>query len=422
MDRFAFHRRALHPIALTALLAVAACGGGDDGGGGHTPERIDSAGLLALTEAGQPTVRLLDLDKAVVTHSLKVANAPSDIVASPGGRYALAVQRLQDQAQVIDGGLWQEDHGDHLHDYRAEPRLLTGALSGPRPTHYEVKDGTAALFMDGVADAQQPAAVQVLTEASLARVMPDSSFTLPAAVHGTAEPRGSGFMLVSARTDDAPGTLPNAVDLYQRGAGGWTMAQRFDVPCPDLHGSYSNASYSAFGCSDGVLVIQQNGSAFTAQQDRQPAGAAGWRAHRHHRRPPERGALHRAGRAGPCVRDRPRAQRHHAHHLGGRPHAARARVRPHRPPLRAARRHRRHPLARRAGAVARCQDLAGVAQMPTAAPFPTLLSSRERDTLFVTDVAAKQIAVIDSQNIAVTQSIGLDFSPNGQAWLGIAAP
>ena len=86
MDRFAFHRRALHPIALTALLAVAACGGGDDGGGGHTPERIDSAGLLALTEAGQPTVRLLDLDKAVVTHSLKVANAPSDIVASPGGR------------------------------------------------------------------------------------------------------------------------------------------------------------------------------------------------------------------------------------------------------------------------------------------------------------------------------------------------
>jgi len=30
--------------------------------------------------------------------------------------------------------------------------------------------------------------------------------------------------------------------------------------------------------------------------------------------------------------------------------------------------------------------------------------------------------VIDSQNIAVTQRIGLDFSPNGQAWLGIAAP
>ena len=45
--------------------------------------------------------------------------------------------------------------------------------------------------------------------------------------------------------------------------------------------------------------------------------------------------------------------------------------------------------------------------------------ARERQR---TDVAAKQIAVIDSQNIAVTQSIGLDFSPNGQAWLGIAAP
>ena len=48
------------------------------------------------------------------------------------------------------------------------------------------------------------------------------------------------------------------------------MAQRFDVPCPDLHGSYSNASYSAFGCSDGVLVIQQNGSAFTASKIANP--------------------------------------------------------------------------------------------------------------------------------------------------------
>ena len=422
MDRFAFHRRALHPIALTALLAVAACGGGDDGGGGHTPERIDSAGLLALTEAGQPTVRLLDLDKAVVTHSLKVANAPSDIVASPGGRYALAVQRLQDQAQVIDGGLWQEDHGDHLHDYRAEPRLLTGALSGPRPTHYEVKDGTAALFMDCVADAQQPAAVQVLTEASLARIVPDSSFTLPAAVHGTAEPRGSGFMLVSARTDDAPGTLPNAVDLYQRGAGGWTMAQRFDVPCPDLHGSYSNASYSAFGCSDGVLVIQQNGSAFTASKiANPPALPAGVRIGTIAGHPKEVRFIGLAAPGHVFEIDPARSAITPITWAEGRTRRAHAFDRT-----------GRHFVLLDDTGVTHWLDaqaqwrvaktLPVVAQMPTAAPFPTLLSSRARDTLFVTDVAAKQIAVIDSQNIAVTQSIGLDFSPNGQAWLGIAAP
>lgn len=228
--------------------------------------------MLALTEAGKAAVHLLDLDKGAVTHSFATADAPSALVTSPGGRYALAVQRQQDRVQVIDGGLWQEDHGDHLHDYRAAPRLTTATLAGPRPTHYEVMDGMAALFMDGMTDAGLPAAVHTLTDASLGKGGAESQFSLPEAVHGTAEPRGRDALLVSARTADAPGTLPNVVDLYQREASGWKMKQRFEPRCPDLHGSYSNATHSVFGCADGVLIIRQNGAQFIASKIANPPG------------------------------------------------------------------------------------------------------------------------------------------------------
>lgn len=410
-------------LAVGAALALSACGGGgDNDNAGHTPERIDSAGLLALTEAGKATVRLLDLDKGSVVSSFTTTDAPAAIVTSPGGRYALAVQRLQDRVQVIDGGLWQEDHGEHLHDYRAAPKLTATVLTGSRPTHYEVKDGVAALYMDGQADANKPSAVQVLTDASLAKGGIDSQFALPAAVHGTAEPRGANHMLVSARTADAPGTLPNVVDLYQRGASGWQMVQRFDARCPDLHGSYSNATHSAFGCSDGVLVIAQNGNQFAASKIANPPGMpekarigtiAG-----HHKLTkfiglaspglvfevdPARAAIT------PITWAEGRTRRAHSFDRTGKHFvllddtgtthwleaAANWRV---------------------------AKTLPVVASMPTAAPFPTLVPSRSRDALYVTDVNAKQIAVLDSATPAVAKRLNLDFAPNGQTWLGIAAP
>ncbi|QTD43902.1 hypothetical protein [Ottowia testudinis] len=413
--------RAWSALAVAAALVLAACGG-SDGDAGHAAERVDSAGLLALTEAGKTTVRLLDLDKGAVTHSLATAAAPSAIVTSPGGRYALAVQRLQDGVQVIDGGLWQEDHGDHLHDYRAAPKLLAGALTGPRPTHYEVKDGMGALFMDGNADAATPAAVQVLTEASLAKGTADSQFTLPAAVHGTAEPRGADAMLVSARTADAPGTLPNVVDLYQRSASGWKVAQRFEARCPELHGSYSNATHSVFGCADGVLVIEQKGAQFSASKIAHPPGM------------PEKARIGTLSGHAKLAKFIGLASPGHVFEID----PARAAITP--ITWAEGRTRRAHSFDRtgkhfvllddtgathwlEAGANWRvAKTVPVIAQMPTAAPFPTLVSSRARDALYVTDVNARQIAVLDSQAPAVAQRLNLGFAPSAQAWLGIAAP
>ncbi|MCS7101726.1 MAG: hypothetical protein NZL99_08535, partial [Burkholderiaceae bacterium] len=87
----------------------------DDHDHDHRDVFIDTAGRLALAEFAAATLRILDLDSGTIEASYTMDNPPSAVYASPGGRYAVVVQRTQDRVQFVDGGIWQEDHGDHLH-------------------------------------------------------------------------------------------------------------------------------------------------------------------------------------------------------------------------------------------------------------------------------------------------------------------
>lgn len=144
---FGARRRAALAV-LAAALALTACGGGVPAEDDHEHENvfIDTAGRLAIAEAGSATLRILDLDSGAVEASYTMDNEPSAVYASPGGRYAVVVQRLQDRVQFVDGGIWQEDHGDHQHDYKQSSRLLGWRLTGARPTHYDVQAGVQAAF------------------------------------------------------------------------------------------------------------------------------------------------------------------------------------------------------------------------------------------------------------------------------------
>lgn len=410
----------LRPLALAAALALAACGG-SGGEDEHVEERIDSAGLLALGEAGSTQLRLLDLDRDAVTHTLNLAAAPSALKASPGGRYALALQRPQDRVQIIDGGLWQEDHVDHLHDYRREPSLLPQPISGPRPTHYEVDGGLGAFFMDGDAATQRGASVHTVTEASLARGGADSQFDAGEALHGVAQPRGE-HLLVSARSAEAPGTLPDVIDLYRRDAQGWSRVQRLEGQCPNLHGSYSSGAYSVFGCSDGVLVVQQQGSLFSTRKIDNPAGLPeGTRIGTVTGHPRLARFIGLAGGSGvfdidpaagtiaPIDWAEGRTRRAHSFDRSGRHFVLLDDT------------GTTHWLD--SGAAWRvAASVPTVTSMPDKAPSPALVPSRARDELLLTDVAAREVAVLDSAAPAVKRRIKLDFAPSMLAWLGITAP
>src|SRR5690606_11551817 len=187
----------------------------------------------------------------------------SALYQSPDRRYAVVMQRDHDGVGFIDGGIWQEDHADHLHAYEEAPALLSFGLNDRRPTHYEIHGNQAAIFFDGSGDPFVASAISVLTDASIGSSSEYAALPLGINMPGTAEPSGN-FLLTTYREADSADTLPAAVEVYQRQETGYQFVERFEEPCPDLHGSFSNASHSVFGCSDGVLAVTRSGDDFTA--------------------------------------------------------------------------------------------------------------------------------------------------------------
>jgi hypothetical protein len=408
---------------LAAAIALTACGGD---GESTTPVQIppdvethiDSAGRLAIISAGSASVRVYDLDTKAVAQTFPLPNVPSAISASPDRRYALAFQRAEDLVSFVDGGLWQEDHVDHLHDYKADPKLLSFSLAGSRPTHYELHDEYAAVFMDGV-DPLVNAEAVLLSDKGIGTGKVDARLALPIAMHGTAEPRGN-YLLTTYRPAGAATTLPSQVELYRRNGATYEFVQRFAEACPDLHGSFSNEGHTAFGCSDGVLVVSQAGDTFTAKKIANPAGTPagvriatltghhGWAGFVGIASP---GSLFTiepvAGTISPINWATGRTRRAHSFDAEGKnflvlddlgslyvldPNAA---------------------FASRA-------TLPAIASMPAAAPFPTIAVSASKDRAYVSDPVGNAIAVVNLETPAVSERLPLTFSPAGLAWLGIS--
>ncbi len=410
-------RRRLLAAALSATLLLAACGGGSNSDDHDDDHHVDTLGRLVIAD-GSTTVRVLDLDTGTVAQNFTLDHAPSALYASPGQRYALAVQRTQDQVQFIDGGIYQEDHGDHLHDYKRNPALVNWRLSGVRPTHYEVHGNLGAFFMDGLEASSLPAQAVVFTEAGIEARQTLATLTLPRAMHGTAEPRGN-FLLTTYRDAGSESTLPTQVELYQRNGSGYSFVQRFDDTCPGLHGSYSNEGHSAFGCTDGVLVVTQDGNSFSARKlpnpvDLDPGVRIGTLTGHPERAnfigiaspghffdiDPVAGTLTRIDWA------EGRTRRAHAMDADGR-HLL---ILDDQGTL--------HVLDGNAGWAVRA-TLPAITSMPTAAPFPAIVVNRAADRAYLSDPNGARIVVVNLETAALATPIALNFNPTLLTWVGI---
>lgn len=255
-------------IWMLAALLLAGCenetgstplGGGEDDARDHE-EHGDHPGRLAILsrDGAGDQVYAYDLEaQALLPGSLALNNAPSALATSPGKRFVLAIQRNANQVQIIDGGLYR--HDDHVDE--VAPGLV-GTLTGPRPTHYRVHGEQAALFYDGDAGSALMAQVQVLTDHSLESATMEADHTFASAHHGVAEPRGE-IVLATRRT--AASGLPEKVDILHQHGDHYHGEGTISLDCPDLHGAGSNEEYSVFGCSDGILIVHQDGETFTAQ-------------------------------------------------------------------------------------------------------------------------------------------------------------
>ena len=225
-----------------------------------------SAGRLVISAIDDGFVQVLTLPEKTELDTFLVSAAPSAIVASGDHRYAAVVQRNEDLVQFIDGGLWQEDHVEHLHDYQEAPRLMPFQLTQVRPTHFSGAAGQLAVFFDGNSTTGAGAGVAVLTDADIGEDSSDyPQLSLTTHQHGAAQARGE-YLLSTIRDDNSSTTLPDQVGLYHQHDDHFDLEETFAVSCPNLHGSAQNLDFIAFGCTDGVLLIEQDGDTFTASK------------------------------------------------------------------------------------------------------------------------------------------------------------
>jgi hypothetical protein len=267
----------IRPFAASLMIAsatlLAACGGsssGDDEPHEHTD--IDTAGRLALFDADTSQLKVLDLDNSEVLASMAMDGEAPRLYASPGNRYAVAIQRGDDLVSFVDGGLYTEDHGDHMHDYAETPRMLSLTLNDHKPTHYSSGESEGVVFFDGGDSASSK--VTVFSDATLASGSTLASLDLDNNMHGVAK-MIDGHLFVTYRDSSITDTtLPAAVERYHLDGSSFEFEERYSQACPRLHGAAANAHSLGFGCSDGVLVIDLHESGYPATKLNNPQGLA----------------------------------------------------------------------------------------------------------------------------------------------------
>jgi hypothetical protein len=429
---FVKRRWLLASVAAAALLS--ACGGGVEDEHEHEHENIsiDTAGRLAVTELGATTLRIHDLDSGTVEASHVMQATPSTVHASPGGRYAVVVQATPGRIQFVDGGIWQEDHGDHLHDYKQASSAKSFVLTGTRPSHYDVQAGVqAAVYFDGdgAATPVANASVSLLTDASISSGNTVATLNLSAPLHGLAEPVGDKLLAVT-RASDAPDTLPTHLNLHQRSGSSYSFVRQLPTRCNGMHGSFSSGSSTLVGCSGGMMLVRHL-SATTLDDGRLLATPLRVGTIAGHARLPD----HFIGIASEGAAPSPVTTRFYA------VNAEAATVSDFTPQgwttgnLRRAHGFDRSGqrffivdnqgtlivAQRQAGAWAPLARVAGaIPAMPAAAPWPAIVANGAKDEVYITDPVARQLVVVNSVTGAVVTRRDLGYIPSALAWLGIA--
>lgn len=266
----------LRPMATSLLLVSAAmltaCGGSSGSGDEHEHTDIDTAGRLALFDTDASQLKVLDLDNSEVLASMAMDGEAPSLYASPGNRYAVAIQRGDDLVSFVDGGLYTEDHGDHMHDYAETPSMLSLTLNDHKPTHYSSGEAEGVVFFDGGEAASSK--VTVFSDATLGSGATVASLPLDNNMHGVAK-MIDGHLFVTYRDSSITDTtLPAAVERYHLDGSDFEFEERYSQACPRLHGAAANTHSLGFGCSDGVLVIDLHEAGYPATKLDNPEGLA----------------------------------------------------------------------------------------------------------------------------------------------------
>ena len=249
---------------LAASVLLAACnndtgstplpGGEDEHDHDHGAE---SAGRLVFTHADGSNSRVYvhDLESRSTLADFALVHPATAVHSSPEHRYAVIVQRDNDQVEFLDGGVYR--HDDHVDE--GDPAMLPFTLSGVRPTHYRHHGEQAALFFDGDSASAALSQFHLFSDESLESGGTLAHQTLDTAHHGIAEPL-DGVVLASHAA--ASGDAPDGISVFELHGDHFHNEGELATACPGLHGGASSGTFSVFGCDDGALVAELHGDHF----------------------------------------------------------------------------------------------------------------------------------------------------------------
>lgn len=221
-------------------------------------------GRLLVADHTDSTARLYDLDDAAPTLlETFTLDGPARAYADLHGRYAYLVQRGADRVQILESGVLFESHVDHYHISEGPPEMLALTMTGSAPTHFVPHGGWVASFYDGSGD------VDVLQERSISAGAPMVRTVSTGPAHHGVAVVATGHVLATIGTEGE--SLPTEVGI-------WPVLELDGPPeatagpCPGLHGEAAGGDVVAFGCSDGVLLLEHHGDHFDSVKVDNPMG------------------------------------------------------------------------------------------------------------------------------------------------------
>ena len=231
-------------ITLGTLLTACGGGGSSSEPSGQTPAKPQqSQGYLAVVSQDneRAALSLYDLNQYKTTVNTALKQLPLATYSSPSYGYAVLMDRVTGEVSFASA---------------AQGGLLNYRLYGASPTHYRNFNGQAAVFYDG--NNSESSKFDVFTDQDIANGSV-SSQRLPYKHHGVAEPRGE--LVLSSYLPEGAEQL-SMVKSYLQHGNHYHVEQTLTQPCLGLHGAASNQNFTAFGCQDGVLLVEQKGQSF----------------------------------------------------------------------------------------------------------------------------------------------------------------
>lgn len=255
-----FPRSAAFALAACVALTLTAC---DSSGPLAEEDETPLEGMqrrLLVAESESASLHVLDVEDGQNVGTVALAGpVRAYMYAEESGRYAF-LGPTNGPLQTIDAGIYVEDG----RIVERAPALHSFEVPGENLVHVTYAEHTVAAWYDGTGearlfDARQLVAGGTPSVTTVASGMPH---------HGVAVSLGPDMALVTKPTEGE--FLPIGVSVRSMPSGDEITS--FEG-CPGLHGeAHAAGGVVGFGCSDGMLVVEREGSTATSVKVPNPDG------------------------------------------------------------------------------------------------------------------------------------------------------